>query len=381
MGSTARPPKNGKRKDGTIAFDLPHNLKKGRMVCHTDPLLLQSHTGFKRKLWVLAGFVLDYLDPGYKDGGWALYASCKDDAAEIEWHQDKNDVQYQYWAKLGTFENEFVDFGGSENQDKTHSFFGSREEVLAEKGTIDWMVRRSVYLQSSAFNPHGICHVDLYTDGKPYPEGNSQCEAFYSLDDPAEDHSWHGGAFWANPPYLNALIHRMLTKMLKDFWKDPNNTSFTVVLRRSETATWWPLTYFFQEIDNIPAGTTGLFSRPRAGTYDPEALTDAAEEGGADRVFIQGTPFDTVVLYKDATTVPRIDPNQYLHTCLGHCSAEYVIHLIKQGVKFCVNSQRISPRTLSTLLNDCGCAHCHAANTHRLGPFNTFTKAILQSST
>eukprot|EP00854_Cymbomonas_tetramitiformis_P008858 gene8858-10497_t len=128
MGSTARPPKNGKRKDGTIAFDLPHNLKKGRMVCHTDPLLLQSHTGFKRKLWVLAGFVLDYLDPGYKDGGWALYASCKDDAAEIEWHQDKNDVQYQYWAKLGTFENEFVDFGGSENQDKTHSFFGSREE-------------------------------------------------------------------------------------------------------------------------------------------------------------------------------------------------------------------------------------------------------------
>ncbi|KAK3233976.1 hypothetical protein CYMTET_55755 [Cymbomonas tetramitiformis] len=253
--------------------------------------------------------------------------------------------------------------------------------VLAEKGTVDWMVRRSVYLDYSAFNPHSTCHVDLYTDGKPYPEGNSQCDEFYSIDDPAEDHSWHGRAFWANPPYLNSLIHRMLTKMLKDFWKDPNNTSFTVVLRRSETATWWPLTYFFQEIDNIPAGTTGLFSRPRAGTYDPEALTDAAAEGGADRVFIQGTPFDTVVLYKDATTVPRIDPNQYLHTCLGHYSAEYIIHLIRQGVKFCVNSQRISPRTLRTLLNDCGCAHCHAANTHRPGPFNTFTKAIPQSST
>eukprot|EP00854_Cymbomonas_tetramitiformis_P015771 gene15771-biopygen16264 len=187
------------------------------------------------------------------------------------------------------------------------------------------MVRRSVYLQYSAFNPHGTCHVDLYTDGKPCPEGNSQCETFYSLDDPAEDHSWHGRAFWANPPYLNALIHRMLTKMLKDFWKDPHQQHL--------------------EIDNIPAGTIGLFSRPRAGTYDPEALTDAAlQEGGADRVFIQGTPFDTVVLYKDATTVPRIDPNQYLHTCLGHYSAEYIIHLIKQGVKFCVNSQRISPR-------------------------------------
>ena len=58
--------------------------------------------------------------------------------------------------------------------------------VLAEKGTVDWMVRRSVYLQYSAFNPHGICHVDLYTDGKPYPEGNSHCEHYYSLDDPAD---------------------------------------------------------------------------------------------------------------------------------------------------------------------------------------------------
>ena len=101
----------------------------------------------------------------------------------------------------------------------------------------------------------------------------------------------------------------MLTKMLKDFWKDPNNTSYTVVLRRSESAAWWPLTYFFQELDNIKAGTREFFSRPRAGTYDPHCLTDAANEGGADRVFIQGTPFDTVVLYKDATTVPRIDPN------------------------------------------------------------------------
>ncbi|KAK3288378.1 hypothetical protein CYMTET_4132 [Cymbomonas tetramitiformis] len=89
----------------------------------------------------------------------------------------------------------------------------------------------------------------------------------------------------------------MLAKMLNDFWKDPNNTSsFTVVLRRSESAAWWPLTYFFQELDNIPGGKRESFSRPRTETYDPHCLADAANEGGADRVFIQGTPFDTVVL-------------------------------------------------------------------------------------
>jgi len=128
MGSTARPPKNGKRKDGTYAFDLPHPFFNGRMVCDEDPLLLKSHTDFKRKVWVIAGIVLDFLDPAYKEGGWALYASCKDDASEIKWHQDKHDVQYQYWAKLGCFENEFVDFGGSEHDDHTRTFFGSRRE-------------------------------------------------------------------------------------------------------------------------------------------------------------------------------------------------------------------------------------------------------------
>ncbi|KAK3263945.1 hypothetical protein CYMTET_27284 [Cymbomonas tetramitiformis] len=202
----------------------------------------------------------------------------------------------------------------------------------------------------------------------------------FPVDDPAEDHDWFGKAFWANPPYHNALIHRMLTKMLKDFWKDPNNTSYTVVLRSSESAAWWPLTYFFQELDNIKAGTREFFSRPRAGTYDPHCLTDAANEGGEDRVFIQGTPFDTVVLYKDATTVPRIDPNQYLHATLGHYSADYIIHLMKNGAKFAVNSQRLSPRTLKTLLQQCGCAHCMACTTSRPGPFNEFIKAAPSSS-
>eukprot|EP00854_Cymbomonas_tetramitiformis_P007289 gene7289-biopygen7371 len=115
----------------------------------------------------------------------------------------------------------------------------------------------------------------------------------------------------------------MLLKMLQDFWKDPNNTSFTVVLQKSATAAWWPLTYHFQEIVYIPAGTPNFFSRPRSGTYLPENLQDAGDEGGADRVFIQGAPFDTIVLFKDASTRPRIDPHQYLHACLGHYSSDY----------------------------------------------------------
>ena len=128
MGSTARALNSSKRKDGTHAFSLPHPFHAGKGVCHEDPLTLKSHTDFKKKLWVIAGVVLDLLDPTYKEGGWCLYASCKDDAAEIKWHQDAHDVQYQYWAKLGCFENEFVDFGGSEYGDYTRTFFGSRTE-------------------------------------------------------------------------------------------------------------------------------------------------------------------------------------------------------------------------------------------------------------
>ena len=139
MGSTSRPgrQKCGKRKDGTYAFDVPHNLKNGRSVCHTDPLQLESIAYFKKKLWIVAGLVLDILDPSYKEGGWCLYASCKDDASEINWHEDANDVLHQYWVKLGEFENEYVDFGSPEytgSRKRTglrgldRSYFGSRKE-------------------------------------------------------------------------------------------------------------------------------------------------------------------------------------------------------------------------------------------------------------
>ena len=253
------------------------------------------------------------------------------------------------------------------------------QSKLADMGTVDWMVRRSAYRKLAIHSPHGICQVDLYTDGIPYPRGNTQCQEYYSLSDPAENHTWCGKSFWANPPFINTIIHRMLMKMLQDFWKDPNNTSFTVVLRKSETAAWWPLTYHFQEIAYIPAGTPHFFSRPRAGTYAPHNLTDAGEEGGADRVFIDGAPFDTIVLFKDATTRPRMDPHQYLHACLGHYSSGYISHLMSQGHRMPVPGYRLSTRTLSTLLDLAGCAHCFEENAKRPGPFNLFDRPPPQS--
>ncbi|KAK3280455.1 hypothetical protein CYMTET_11706 [Cymbomonas tetramitiformis] len=249
---------------------------------------------------------------------------------------------------------------------------------LAAQGTIDWMVRRSAYRQLALHSPHGICQTDIYTDGIPYPKGNTQCQHYYSLDDPAEDHTWCGKSFWANPPFINSLIQRMPLKMLQDYWKDPNNTSFTVVLRKSVTAAWWPLTYHFQEIAYIPAGTPNFFSRPRSGTYLPENLQDAGDEGGTDRVFIQGAPFDTLVLFKDATTRPRIDPHQYLHACLGHYSSDYISHLFSQGHQFAISRSRLSMKTLRTLLDLVGCAHCLECNTKRPGPFDVYNRPYIR---
>jgi len=128
MGSTSRALNNAPRKDGTSAFCVPHPFHKGRGVCATDPIDLPSHSLFKKKLWLVAELVLDMLDPEYKTGGWCLYASCKDTESEIDWHKDAHDVQYQYWAKLGHFQEEYVDFGGSDHDDCTRSFFGSRKE-------------------------------------------------------------------------------------------------------------------------------------------------------------------------------------------------------------------------------------------------------------
>eukprot|EP00959_Pyramimonas_sp_CCMP1952_P406616 8522349-Pyramimonas_sp.AAC.2 len=53
---------------------------------------------------------------------------------------------------------------------------------------------------------------------------------------------------------------------------------------------------------------TILFSTKAEGTFNTDTLTPAGEDGGPGRVFVRGTPWPVIVLYRNAFTVPKVDP-------------------------------------------------------------------------
>jgi hypothetical protein len=80
-----------------------------------------------------------------------------------------------------------------------------------------------------------------------------------------------------------------------------------------------------------------MFSRLRAGTYRPAALTDAGDdEGGPGRVFIQECPYDCMVLYRNKGTLIRMDDYVAAHLRFGHYGSQHISKLVTSGVNTAV---------------------------------------------
>ena len=123
----------------------------------------------------------------------------------------------------------------------------------------------------------------------------------------------------------------MLEKAEEDFQSDPENTRFCFVVPYYRTASWWALTAPY-EIKHVYGKDEVIYSAPRSQCYSPDKLTDAKEQGGEDRVFINGAGFESVVLYRDKFSPMRVDPYALAHLRLGHYSAEYIQRLLELGV-------------------------------------------------
>jgi hypothetical protein len=148
---------------------------------------------------------------------------------------------------------------------------------------------------------------ELFSDGYSLQSSNSGAFGF----------PWHGRHFYGNPVFENSFIKRTLEKALDDFAQDPNNTSLTFLAPKWMDSDWWHLTRHFEIVREYDTGSV-IFSAPRRGTYNTDKLQDAGEEGGPDRVIIEGIPWPVVVLRKTAHTVATMDDHLLLHVRMGH---------------------------------------------------------------
>ena len=116
----------------------------------------------------------------------------------------------------------------------------------------------------------------------------------------------------------------MFEKAATNFFLAPDDTSFLFVVPYLPSAPWFHFTQAYHVVHiHRKAESARMFSRPRAGTFRPAALTDAGDEGGPGRVFIQECPYDFMVLYRNKGTPIRMDYYVAARLRFGHYGSQH----------------------------------------------------------
>jgi hypothetical protein len=162
-----------------------------------------------------------------------------------------------------------------------------------------------------------------------YSAGNRQGPAVWDGD--SFTHDWVGENFYGNPVFQNSFITRTLEKAIADFDKSPDDTSFFIVVPNWKDAPWYPLLSQFQVVHTYDKGSE-IFTAPGDQVFNRDALRGAGEDGGDDRVFVDGTDWPVLLIFKDKHTVTKIDHDWLLHARLGHPGHNVVKSIIDQGL-------------------------------------------------
>ena len=208
---------------------------------------------------------------------------------------------------------------------------------------------------------------EVYGDGDNVT-GNAMEPGGWSLSDDAHKPGrlWCGKSFWLNPVYEAAAIEKMFAKCHSDFSIDPSNTSYLIVVPYLPTSSWYKsYAKYYEHVKIYPKGSI-IYSTKVEGTYRTDELEPAGDAGNAGRVFIRGTPWPVVVLYRNAYTVPKVDPALLAHFRFGHVHCRRIDALTNNGIPTGMNlekgdSTRCDPAE--------GCATCKLAKLPRPGAY------------
>ncbi len=75
-----------------------------------------------------------------------------------------------------------------------------------------------------------------------------------------------------------------------------------------------------------------LFTARADTTFDSDNLQRAGAAGGPHRVFVSGCPWPVAVLYRDAHTVPKIDPVLLSHLRFGHADCRRIDNFLVKNI-------------------------------------------------
>ena len=208
---------------------------------------------------------------------------------------------------------------------------------------------------------------EVYGDGDNVT-GNAMEPGGWSLSDDAHKPGrlWTGKSFWMNPTYEAAAIEKMFAKCHEDFAIDPTNTSYLIVVPHLPSASWYR-TYakYYEVVKVFPKGSV-LYSTKAENTYNTDTLTPAAEHGGHGRVFVRGTPWPVVVLYRNAHTIPKVDASLLAHFRFGHAHSRRIDALTDSDIPTGVD---LNKNDLSKCDPAKGCATCKVTKLPRPGPY------------
>ncbi|KAK3252354.1 hypothetical protein CYMTET_38344 [Cymbomonas tetramitiformis] len=171
--------------------------------------------------------------------------------------------------------------------------------------------------------------VSMFGDSLPVGQGNNHPALvhWHRLND-AFKKQWTDKYFYGNIPFHISMIDRLLTKGNQDFPLAPATTVYFWIVPYMPTHPVWHKTCTMEILKIYPKGTKQLFSYRRQDTYtSSHPLTPAGSDGGPDRVFIDGTPFDICILYRDRNTPVRISPLVEFHAVMGHGSTGSCLRL------------------------------------------------------
>jgi hypothetical protein len=208
---------------------------------------------------------------------------------------------------------------------------------------------------------------EVFSDGDNVT-GNSLEPGGWSLEDDAykPGRSWINKSFYMNPVYESEHLHRMFKKCNKDFATSPTNTSYLIVVPHMANSTWWKAyAKDYETIVIYPKGSL-IFTARADTTYDSANLQPSGDAGGPHRVFVGGTPWPVAVLYRDAHTVPVVDPVLLSHLRFGHADCRRIDALIANNIPIGINMAK-GEATISNPSTNC--AVCKLVKAPRPGRF------------
>ena len=208
---------------------------------------------------------------------------------------------------------------------------------------------------------------EVFSDGDNIT-GNALEPGAWSLEDDAykPGRRWTGRSFYMNPVYESAHIHRMFRKCEDDFAIDPAATSYLIIVPHLPTSSWWKAyAKNYETVVIYPRGTM-LFSARADTMYDSASLTPAGDAGGSHRVFVSGAPWPVAVLYRDAHTVPAVDPVLLSHLRFGHADCRRIDALVHHDIPTGVDLQKGDATRPNPATN---CSVCKLVKAPRAGRF------------